>query len=80
MTVERDKTAPQPWTVQQQTIYDRVSGLIFQFTVGTDGLARLRVFGNLKYGNREIGFDRTGKEAFSGTALGDANPFGNDQA
>ncbi len=64
-----------PWSIQQQTIYDRPSGVTFQFAVGADGLPRLRVFGNLPLGNREIGFDHEGVEAFSSTMLGSANPF-----
>ena len=59
-----------PWTVQQQTIYDPVSGLIVQFKMGGDGLARLRLFGkSLPFGNREIGFGTDGREAFAGVAL-----------
>ena len=57
------------WTVKEQTIYDGVSGLIIQFTVGRDGLPRLRLFGKLPFGNREIGFGRDGLEAFAGVAL-----------
>lgn len=70
MTTERDKTAQPPWTVKEQTIYDGVSGLIIQFTVGNDGLPRLRLFGKIPFGNREIGFGPDGLKDFSGVALG----------
>jgi len=71
----KSKIAEQPWTIQEQTIYDRASGLMIQFTTGEDGHARLRLFGNLPNGNREIGFGTDGLEAFSGTVMGSQNPF-----
>ena len=78
-TEKRDKATETAWTVQEQTIYDRVSGLVIQFTVGDDGLARLRLFGNLPHGNREIGFGTDGFEGFAGTVVGSANPFESEQ-
>jgi len=49
-------------------VHDSVTGLLIQFKVGPDGLARLRLMGkDLPFGNREIGFGTDGIEAFSGT-------------
>jgi len=76
MTQEkRENTTDGIWTVREQTIYDKVSGLIIQFVVGNDGFARLRLFGNLPNGNREIGFGTNGYEGFAGTLMGSGNPF-----
>ncbi len=69
MTAERAEPAPGWWTVKEQTIYDGVSGLIIQFSVDSDGFPRLRVFGKIPFGNREIGFGPDGLKEFSGTAL-----------
>lgn len=66
---DNTEAAAKTWTVREQTIYDQVSGLIIQFTVGKDGLSRLRLFGKLPFGNREIGFGTDGLEAFAGVAL-----------
>lgn len=35
---------------------------MIQFVVGNDGFARLRLFGNLPNGNREIGFGTDGQD------------------
>lgn len=60
------------WTIKEQIIEDPVSGLTFQFEVDLESSApaRLRIFGNLPFGNREIIFDQSGNEAGSGTVLG----------
>ena len=57
--------------IREQIIEDPVSGLAFQFVSmpGSDAPVRLRIFGNLAYGNREILFDKNGDEAGAGTAL-----------
>lgn len=57
--------------IREQIIEDPVSGLTFQFEMkpGSDAPVRLRIFGNLPFGNREILFDEDGKEAGAGTAL-----------
>ncbi|MBJ7534575.1 hypothetical protein JDN40_10710 [Rhodomicrobium vannielii ATCC 17100] len=57
--------------IKEQIIKDDVSGLTFQFALapGTDAPVRMRVFGGLPYGNREILFDAEGVEAGAGTAL-----------
>lgn len=60
-------------SIREQIIEDRVSGLTIQFVAmpDSDAPVRLRIFGNLPFGNREILFDITGAEAGSGTALRD---------
>ena len=57
--------------IREQIIEDPVSGLTFQFVSmpGNDAPTRLRIFGNLPHGNREILFDKNGDEAGAGTAL-----------
>ena len=57
--------------IKEQIIEDLVTGLTFQFAYveGSDAPFRLQIFGDLPFGNREIIFDKTGKEAGSGTAL-----------
>jgi hypothetical protein len=57
--------------IREQIIEDRVTGLTLQFVSmpGSDAPVRLRIFGNLPLGNREILFDHLGNEAGSGTAL-----------
>ena len=57
------------WIIQEQIIEDPVSGLTFQFEVMPKGDARLRVYGDLQFGNREFIFDSEGKEAGAGTAI-----------
>jgi hypothetical protein len=59
------------WTIKEQIVEDEASGLTIQFEVVPDSTARyrLRIFGDLPFGNREILFDAGGKEAGSGTAL-----------
>lgn len=57
------------WTIREQIIEDRVTGLTFQFEVLPNGEPRFRIFGkDLPFGNREIIFDEDGIEAGSGTA------------
>ena len=57
--------------IQEQIIEDPVTGLTFQFAVvsGSTAPYRLRIFGNLPYGNRELFFNKHGAEAGAGTAL-----------
>jgi hypothetical protein len=57
--------------IREQIIDDPVSGLTFQFAYVTDSTApvRLRIYGDLPFGNREIVFDKNGNEAGSGTAV-----------
>ena len=59
------------WSIEEQIIEDPVSGLTFQFEVMPNSKARyrLRVFGNLPLGNREILFDEQGKNAGAGIFL-----------
>ncbi len=58
-------------SIREQIIEDPVSGLSIQFVVVPDSTApfRMRLFGELPYGNREILFDAEGKEGGAGTAL-----------
>lgn len=58
------------WSVREQIIEDPASGLTFQFEVMPDGSPRLRVFGDLPFGNREFVFNADGEEAGAGTAVG----------
>ena len=60
------------WTIKEQIIEDLVSGLTLQFeaTPESDAKFRLRIFGNLPFGNREILFDVNGAEAGGGTYPG----------
>jgi hypothetical protein len=55
--------------IAEQIIEDGVSGLTLQFEARDDGTTRLVIAGNLPFGNREILFDREGKEAAAGVAL-----------
>ena len=56
--------------VREQIIEDRASGLTLQFEC-IDGRLRLVIAGDkLPFGNREILFDSEGREAASGTLLG----------
>ena len=60
------------WIIKEQIIEDPASGLILQFEVVPDddyGLFRLRIFGDLPFGNREILFSRDGRKTGSGTAV-----------
>ena len=63
------KPDARPWTIQEQIVEDPVTGLTFQFEVlpGSDAPFRLRIFGDLPFGNREILFDEKGAEASAGT-------------
>ena len=58
--------------IAEQIIEDPVSGLTLQFerVKGSTAPARLRIFGNLPFGNREWIFDVNGEEAGGGTFLG----------
>ena len=57
--------------IREQIIEDPGSGLTFQFELkpGSDAPIRLRIFGDLPFGNREILFNSRGEEAGAGTAL-----------
>lgn len=60
--------------IREQIIEDPLSGLTIQFELkpGSDAPVRLKIFGNLPHGNREILFNEKGEEAGAGTALGGA--------
>lgn len=57
--------------IKEQVIDDPVTGLQFQFICSNakDAPFRLKIFGNILNGNREILFDNKGKEAGAGTAF-----------
>ncbi|AMV17628.1 hypothetical protein VT03_07025 [Planctomyces sp. SH-PL14] len=59
------------WQVKDQIVSDPATGLTIQLETmpGTDAPYRLRLFGDLPFGNREILFDAAGNEAGSGTLL-----------
>lgn len=59
------------WSIKEQVIEDLPTGLTFQFETmpGSDAPFRLRIFGDLPFGNREILFNAQGEEAGSGTFL-----------
>lgn len=60
--------------IREQIIEDLVTGLTFQFErkEDSDCPVRLRIFGNLPYGNRELLFAPDGELGGTGTYLGDA--------
>lgn len=69
------KDNAKPWIVKEQIVEDPVSELTFQFEVMPDGEFKLRIFGNsLAYGNRELSFDKTGKQVGAGTFTGVCRP------
>jgi hypothetical protein len=55
--------------IGEQIIEDRVSGLILQFELDPQGNTRLRIYGKLAFGNRELIFDPTGKQIGAGTCV-----------
>lgn len=60
------------WTVKEQIIEDPASGLTIQFEVVSndeESPFRLRLFGDLPYGNRELLFSCDGKKTGGGTLL-----------
>ena len=57
--------------VKEQIVEDHATGLVLQFEC-TDSGMRLVIAGkSLPFGNREIIFDTEGREAASGTLLGE---------
>jgi hypothetical protein len=57
--------------VREQIVEDDASGLILQFEC-SNGRTRLVIAGeSLPFGNREIIFDKDGREAAAGTLLGE---------
>lgn len=56
--------------IVEQLIEDLVSGLTIQFAVNpNDGTSRLRIYGDIPFGNREFIFNALGQEAGAGVAL-----------
>ncbi len=60
--------------IAEQIIDDPVSGLSLQFEAREDGGCKLKIYGDLPHGNREIIFDRNGHEAGAGTVVGRVCP------
>jgi len=57
-------------SIREQIVEDVASGLVLQFEC-YEGRTRLVIAGeNLPFGNREILFDHDGREAASGTLVG----------
>ena len=57
-------------SIREQIVEDLATGLILQFEC-QEGRTRLVIAGeSLPFGNREIIFDKDGREAASGTLLG----------
>ena len=57
--------------VREQIIEDLPSGLTLQFEAREDGGCKLVIFGDLRFGNRELIFDSEGRLGATGTALRD---------
>ena len=57
-------------SIREQIIEDPITGLTFQFAVmpGTDVPFRLRIFGDMPFGNRELAFTTDGECAAAGTS------------
>ena len=58
-------------TIREQIIEDPVTGLTFQFATapGTSAPFRLKIFGDVPHGNREIAFDQDGQQVAAGTMV-----------
>jgi hypothetical protein len=66
------KEEDQAWTIKPQTIEDLATGLTLHFEIvpdDPDAPFRLKIVGDLPFGNREIRFGQDGKEARSGMVL-----------
>jgi hypothetical protein len=48
--------SPNDWSIEQQTVEDLITGLTFEFKLGSDGVPVLRVTGDGVPGAREIRF------------------------
>lgn len=55
--------------IREQIIEDLISGLTLQIEAMGDGKTKLKIFGDIPFGNREIIFDQIGREAATGTAV-----------
>lgn len=61
--------------IEEQVVDDsEVSGLTLTFWRTPSGEGRLRITGDLPYGNRDFQFDCNGELAGTGTATGSACP------
>ena len=64
------KSDAEDWTIKEQNIEDRITGLTFQFEKLPTGRMALRVFGKaIPFGNREFLFWTDGTEAGNGTVV-----------
>lgn len=64
------KDGAKNWTIKEQTVEDPVTNLVFQFETMPDGDKRLRIFGGIRFGNRELIFNECGEMTGAGTHLG----------
>lgn len=66
------KPNAQTCSIKEQIIEDEVTGLTLQFERRDDGTTKLRIYGrDLPFGNREIIFDKDGKEGAAGVFTGE---------
>lgn len=56
-------------SLKEQIIEDPASGLTLQLKKSDDGTARILIFGDLPYGNREFIFDEQGALGATGTCM-----------
>jgi len=69
MSIKNDARS---WSIKEQVFDDPTTGLTLQFEVVEDDAEspfRLRIFGDLPFGNREILFSADGKRSGAGTFL-----------
>ncbi len=55
--------------VREQIIEDEVTGLTLKFERALNGEGRLRLYGNLSFGNRDFMFSQDGRLVGMGTAV-----------
>ncbi len=58
-------------SIREQIVEDPATGLILQFECRDDRTRLVIAGASLPFGNREIIFDKDGKEAAAGTFIGD---------
>jgi len=56
--------------IKEQIIEDEVTGLTIQIEKAPDGESRVRIYGDLPFGNRDFSFDADGELVGTGTATG----------
>ena len=68
-TQTRIKPDAQDCRIKEQIIDDVLTGLTLQFDALPDGTYRLRISGEIPFGNRDWIFNSQGEEAGGGTGL-----------